>query len=99
MTFALIWSYGIFWSMNILSYLIRGRSSFFLMHVHLVFFKTYLRNIFIKQILDDLKKVFFSICTDFEAHLIELEGESDHIHLLVEYPPKVAVSKLVNSRP
>ena len=26
-----------------------------------------------------------------------MDGEDDHVHLLVEYPPKVAVSSLVNS--
>ncbi len=38
-----------------------------------------------------------SVCIDFESALIELEEEDDHIRLLVNYPPKVAVSKLVNS--
>ncbi|MFD3595624.1 IS200/IS605 family transposase, partial [Nocardia sp. NPDC058640] len=27
----------------------------------------------------------------------EFNGETDHVHLLVEYAPKVAVSRLVNS--
>jgi putative transposase len=31
------------------------------------------------------------------AELIEFDGEDDHVHLLVNYPPKMAVSKLVNS--
>ena len=26
-----------------------------------------------------------------------MDGESDHVHLLVEYPPKVAVSALMHS--
>ena len=29
--------------------------------------------------------------------LVEFDGEDDHVHLLVTYPPKVSVSKLVNS--
>lgn len=33
----------------------------------------------------------------FEAELVEFDGESDHVHLLVNYPPKIAISKLVNS--
>ncbi len=33
----------------------------------------------------------------FEAQLIEMDGEDDHVRLLVGYPPKVAGSKLVNS--
>jgi putative transposase len=34
---------------------------------------------------------------DFGATLREFNGEDDHVHLLVDYPPKVAVSALVNS--
>jgi putative transposase len=44
-----------------------------------------------------LRPIFFSVCTDFESELVEFDGEEDHVHLLVNYPPKVAVSKLVNS--
>jgi putative transposase len=75
----------------------RGRTCVFLMHVHLVFVTKYRREIFTKQILDELRISFTRVCTDFEAHLVEFEGECDHVHLLIEYPPKVAVSKLVNS--
>jgi putative transposase len=67
------------------------------MHVHLVFVTKYRRKAFNRQILDQLRTIFISVCADFEANLVEFEGESDHVHLLVEYPPKVAVSKLVNS--
>ncbi|NEP02898.1 MAG: IS200/IS605 family transposase [Symploca sp. SIO2E9] len=28
--------------------------------------------------------------------LIEFNGESDHVHLLVEYPPRLSISTLVN---
>jgi len=38
-----------------------------------------------------------SVCADFEAELLEMNGEDDHVHLLVAYPPKVALSTLVNS--
>jgi putative transposase len=37
------------------------------------------------------------VCADFEAVLREFNGEHDHVHLLVDYPPKVAISALVNS--
>jgi putative transposase len=47
--------------------------------------------------IDDLRDVFASVCADFEAELVEFDGEDDHVHLLVNYPPKVAVSALVNS--
>lgn len=75
----------------------RGRACVFLMHVHLVFVTKYRRNVFTKQVLAELKIIFESVCHDFESQLVEFEGEGDHVHLLINYPPKVAVSKLVNS--
>ena len=74
-----------------------GRHCVFNMHVHLVFVTKYRRGVFTKAILEDLQEIFSSVCADFEAALVEFDGEDDHVHLLVEYPPKVAVSKLVNS--
>ena len=74
-----------------------GRHCVFLMHVHLVFITKYRREVFTKEILDDLRPMFASVCTDFEARLVEFDGEDDHVHLLVSYPPKVSVSNLVNS--
>ena len=74
-----------------------GRTCVFLMHVHLVFVTKYRRGVFTKAALTDLKGIFHSVCQDFGAILVELEGERDHVHLLVNYPPKVSVSRLVNS--
>ena len=67
------------------------------MHVHLMFVAKYRRKVFTKAILSDLEKMFSKVCGDFEAELVEFDGEHDHVHLLVNDPPKVAVSKLVNS--
>ncbi len=83
--------------MNLSNDLRRGRNCVFLMHVHLIFVTKYRRNIFNKAILHDLKSIFESICRDFKAKLTEFDGEKDHVHLLIEYPPKIAVSALVNS--
>jgi putative transposase len=55
------------------------------------------RGVFTKQILSDLRAMFASLCADFEAKLVEFDGEDNHVHLLVNYPPKVSVSELVNS--
>jgi putative transposase len=64
---------------------------------HLVFITKYRKSVFTIEILEDLKMIFESICKDFESTLVECNGEEDHIHLLIHYPPKVSVSKLVNS--
>jgi putative transposase len=75
----------------------KGRHCVFLMHVHLVFVTKYRRGAFCEESLVQLEEIFDSVCEDFESELVEFNGEADHIHLLVRYPPKVCVSKLVNS--
>lgn len=85
------------WSMEKETDLRRGRHVVFNLHVHLVFVAKYRRKVFTKEILDDMRQIFESVCTDFEAQLVEFDGENDHVHLLVNYPPKVSISKLVNS--
>ncbi|MCK9162585.1 MAG: IS200/IS605 family transposase [Arcobacteraceae bacterium] len=74
-----------------------GRHCVFLLHVHFVFVTKYRRKAFTKEVIDFIKPIFEKVCNDFEAELIECDGESDHVHLLVNYPPKVSISKLVNS--
>ncbi len=38
-----------------------------------------------------------AVCGDFEAELVQFNCEANHVHLLVNFPPKVTVSRLVNS--
>lgn len=74
-----------------------GRHCVFNMHVHLVFVTKYRKHVFDKEAVDQLREIFKSICTDFDATLVDMNGEDNHVHLLIEYPPKVSVSNLVNS--
>jgi REP element-mobilizing transposase RayT len=46
---------------------------------------------------EQLKVMFEKVCTDFEAQLVEMNGEAEHVHLLIHYPPKHSVSSMVNS--
>lgn len=67
------------------------------MHVHLVFVTKYRHDVFTDAHLTRLEAIFHDVCTDFECELAEFNGETDHVHLLVNFPPKVAISHLVNS--
>jgi len=44
-----------------------------------------------------MHSIFRKICDDFESKLVEFDGEKDHVRLLINYPPKISVSRLVNS--
>ena len=75
----------------------KNRNCVFLLHAHLVFVTKYRKPVFLEKHLQYLEENFKYICSCFECELVEFNGESDHIHLLLNFPPKVAVSKLVNS--
>lgn len=67
------------------------------MHVHLVFVTKYRHEVFADRHLTRCEEIMRAVCEDFEAELVEFNGENNHVHLLVNFPPKVAVSRLVNS--
>ena len=83
--------------MNTSSKLRTGRHCVFNLHVHLVFVTKYRYEVLTPNALESLREIFDAVCRDFEAELVETNGEEDHVHLLVHYPPKVSVSRLVNS--
>ncbi len=37
------------------------------------------------------------VCDDSHVELVEMDCKCDHVHLLINYPRKLAVSNLVNS--
>jgi putative transposase len=74
-----------------------GRHCVFALHVHLVFVTKYRRKVFDGDAIARLKTIFENVCKDFESQLVQVDGESEHVHLLVNYPPKHSVSTLVNS--
>ena len=59
-----------------------GRHCVFNLHAHLVFVTEYRRNVFKDRHLEALRETFAKICLDFDAELVEMDGEDDHVHLL-----------------
>src|SRR5262249_39193212 len=78
------------WSMRNTNDFRTGRHCIFKLHVHLVFVTKYRRGVLTDAAHKTLRDIFAKVCHDFEAVLVDTDGEDDHVHLLVEYPPKVA---------
>jgi putative transposase len=74
-----------------------GRHCVFACHAHLVFITKYRRDVFTDEILARCHEVMAAVCADFGAELIEFNGEHDHVHLLINFPPTIQLSRLVNS--
>ena len=69
--------------------------SVYLLTVNLVFVTKYRRKIFKKEHLQKLDSIFKSICDTRGCIIVEFNGEDDHVHLIVDYPPKLSISNLV----
>ena len=69
--------------------------SVYLLTVYLVFVTKYRRKIFKKEHIQQLESIFKSICDTRGCILVEFNGEDDHVHLIVDYPPKLSISNLV----
>ncbi|HEX2810128.1 MAG TPA: IS200/IS605 family transposase [Kineosporiaceae bacterium] len=67
------------------------------LHVHVVSVTTYRRGVFHEAMPTRCDQVIRQVREDFGAELRELPGETDHVHLLVGYPPTFALSRVVNS--
>jgi putative transposase len=74
-----------------------GRQCVFVLHAHLVFVTKYRHRVFSDTHLERMEEIMRAVCADFECEMVEFNGENNHVHLLVNFPPKVALSKLVNS--
>lgn len=73
-----------------------GRHCVFMLHAHIVFVTKYRGKVFNSEHLTKLEEIFRDLCEASEVSLVEFNGEQDHVHMLIEYPPKVQISKLVN---
>ncbi|GGM39112.1 IS200/IS605 family transposase [Micromonospora sonchi] len=67
------------------------------MHAHLVFVTKFRHKMFTDRHPTRMKQIRRDACADLDTELIEFNGENNHVPLLVNFPPKVAVTRLVNS--
>lgn len=66
-------------------------------NLHIVFVTKYRRKVINAEILKRLEDIFSKLCQNQKSELIELGGESDHVHLLIDISPDIAPSRLVNT--
>lgn len=64
------------------------------LHVHMVFVTKYRRRVFTNPILTRCEHIMRNVCDELGATLDEFNGEADHVHLLITYPPTLAISTL-----
>jgi putative transposase len=65
--------------------------------VHLVLTTKYRRKVFDGKMIERLHDIYADLLAKWDCKLIEFNGEEDHIHLLFQYFPDIALNKLVNN--
>lgn len=75
----------------------RERHSVSRLTVHLVCVTKYRRRVFDPGALAWLQRHFAKVCEAMGCELLACDGEADHLHAVIEYPPKLSVSVLVNA--
>jgi len=64
---------------------------------HLVCVTKYRRSVLTKSSLALIEESFREVARKMDFQILEFNGEADHIHALIEYPPKLSISQMVNS--
>lgn len=75
----------------------RERHSVSDLKIHLVCVTKYRKSILTPGSLAVIEKSFTEVAKKMDFQILEFNGESDHIHALIELPPKLSVSQMVNA--
>src|SRR5699024_1410812 len=74
-----------------------GRHVVYRLHAHVVLVTRYRKNPITDRVRELLIAATREACHRHDTTLVEADGESDHLHLLLDYPPKVSLSILVGA--
>lgn len=75
----------------------KGNRSVYRLNIHLVLVTKYRCQVITEDILRRLEEIFQATCVKWRCQLMEFNGESDHVHLLISFPPDVQISTLVGN--
>lgn len=75
----------------------KSRHATHLLHAHLVFVTKYRYNVLTGEHIEYLRTVFKETMEEMGGTLEEFDGERNHVHLLIQYPPKWSISIIVNN--
>jgi putative transposase len=75
----------------------KGSHSVYSIYLHLVFVTKYRRKIINADMLQRMAEVFQRVCNKNGSTMLEINGEADHVHLLVDLHPDNNIAQLVAS--
>jgi putative transposase len=76
---------------------LRRRHSVSKLVVHLIFCTKSRRKLLDGEMIQQIRDAVTHAAERLEIDILEIDGEAGHVHMLIAYPPKLAVSVLVNN--
>jgi len=68
----------------------------YFLKLHLILVCKYRKSLIVGSLEEDLKQILFEISKISNFKIDTMESDRDHIHLLLDYEPKVSVSSIAN---
>ena len=75
----------------------KERHSISSIKIQLLCVTKYRRAVFTSESIAVIEKSFNAVAMKMDFQILEFNGEYDYIHALIEYPPKLSISQMVNA--
>lgn len=75
----------------------KERHSISSLKIQLLCVTKYRRAVFTSESIAVIEKSFNAVAMKMDFQILEFNGEYDYIHALIEYPPKLSISQMVNA--
>jgi putative transposase len=75
----------------------KGFRSVYRLNAHVVLVVKYRRKAISRDVFTRLQEIFIDTLKKWDCILLEFNGESDHVHLLIDYKPDQSLSTLIGN--
>jgi len=66
-----------------------------MLHAHLVFVVKYRRRVITRRVFDLLRRSIAATARALDVSIEAVEADGDHLHLMIQHPPRLALSEIV----
>lgn len=73
-----------------------GNHCKYLLKAHLIFVVKYRKKLLVGEMDDEMKQVLFEVGQESDFSIEVMETDKDHVHFLIDYPPKLSMASIVN---
>lgn len=70
--------------------------SYFMMTCHIVLVTKFRRPVLTGPVRETVYRIIRDTLESRDCHVLQMNGEPDHVHILIEYSPAVCIADLVN---